>query len=85
MEGMKAMTMRDLADWISPRLGKPVLDETDLQGRYEFVIDVRRFGDDTEEDAASQAAAKLGLKLVARKVSVADIIVDQRDRTANPN
>jgi uncharacterized protein (TIGR03435 family) len=78
-------TVAELADWLAPLLGRPVVDATRLPGKYDFTIDIRRFGDDTEEYAAGQALAKLGLKLVARKVTVPRIVIDQVDRTPKPN
>jgi uncharacterized protein (TIGR03435 family) len=78
-------TLAELADWLTPLLGRPVVDATSLPGKYDFTIDIRRFGDDTEEYAAGQALAKLGLKLVARKITVPRIVIDQVDRTPKPN
>ncbi len=78
-------TLPELADWLTPLLDRPVVDATSLPGKYDFTIDIRRFGDDTEEYAAGQALAKLGLKLVARKITVPSIVIDQVDRTAKPN
>ncbi len=78
-------TLAGLADWLASILGRPVVDATGLQGNYDFTIDIRRFGDDTEEYATGQALAKLGLKLVARKITVALVMIDHVDRTPKSN
>ena len=80
-----AGTMQDLADWFAALIGKPVVDGTELQGKYAFSVEVVRMGDDTQESAASRALAKLGLKLAPKKVAVGLVVVDQVDRTPKPN
>jgi uncharacterized protein (TIGR03435 family) len=78
-------TLSQLADWLTPLLGRPVVDATGVDGKYDFNINIRRFGDDTEDYAAAQALAKLGLKLVARKIAVSTVVVDHADRAPKPN
>jgi len=80
-----SVTFAQLADWLAPLLGRPVVDATGLQGKYDLKISIRRFGDDTEEYAAAQALAKLGLKLAARKITLPTVAVDHADRTPKPN
>jgi uncharacterized protein (TIGR03435 family) len=81
--GLKApgTTLAEVADWLAPILEKPVVDATGIQGKYDFDIQVARFGDDTQEYAIAQALGKLGLKLEARKVTVSTVVVDKVDRT----
>lgn len=64
---------------------KPVLDETGIDGKFAVEIVLERYGDDTQEYAAQQALAKLGLKLEARKVTVSTVVVDKVERTPKEN
>jgi uncharacterized protein (TIGR03435 family) len=78
-------TLDQVAGWLAPQLEKPVVDATGIQGKYDFDIQVQRFGDDTQEYAIAQALAKFGLKLEARKVSVSTVVVDQVERKPKEN
>jgi uncharacterized protein (TIGR03435 family) len=79
------VTLEKVADWLAPILEKPVVDATGIQGKYDFDIQVARFGDDTQEYAIAQALAKFGLKLEARKVTVSTVVVDKVERTPEEN
>jgi uncharacterized protein (TIGR03435 family) len=78
-------TLAEVADWLAPLLGKPVVDATGIEGRHDLDLELVRFGDDTNEHAANQALAKFGLKLEPRKVAVATVVVDQVERTPKEN
>jgi uncharacterized protein (TIGR03435 family) len=77
--------VEQIAVWLAAPLGKPVVDATGLEGKYDADIEVVQMPGDTPEYAAAQAAAKLGLKLEARKVTVAMVVVDQVERTPAEN
>src|SRR5579883_216493 len=79
------VTVEQIAVWLAAPLGKPVVDATGLEGKYDADIEVVQMPGDTPEYAAAQAAAKLGLKLEARKVTVAMVVVDQVERTPAEN
>jgi uncharacterized protein (TIGR03435 family) len=80
-----SVTLGQLGDWLAPLLEKPVVDATGLEGKYAIQIVLERYGDDTQEYAANQALAKLGLKLEARKVPVSTVVVDKVERTPREN
>jgi uncharacterized protein (TIGR03435 family) len=93
-------TMRELADFLAPRLDRPVLDETGLTARYDFTLywiadnfdaghiaNARNTGDDAAEPAPTIFAAvqQLGLKL-ERSVSAMDVLViDHAEKTPTEN
>jgi uncharacterized protein (TIGR03435 family) len=79
------VTLEKIADWLAPQLEKPVVDATGIQGKYDFDIQVQRFGDDTQEYALTQALAKFGLKLESRKVTVSAVVVDKVERSPKEN
>jgi len=81
----KDVTVEQIAAWLAAPLGKPVIDATGLEGRYDADIEVVQMPGDTPEYAAAQAAAKLGLKLEARKVTVPTVVVDHVERTPAEN
>jgi uncharacterized protein (TIGR03435 family) len=78
-------TMTDVANWLSGGIHAPVVDETGLTGKYDLVIETRQAAGDSPEVAAAQAAAKLGLKLEARKVPTLTIAVDRANREPTAN
>lgn len=79
----RGVTMRLLARYLSLELGRPVLDETGLEGHYDFAI---AFGETKPSDASAEsfgslsyAIKDLGLKLESRKAPVHVLIVDGVD------
>jgi uncharacterized protein (TIGR03435 family) len=81
----KAITLQQVADWLAQPLEKPVIDMTGLEGKYDVDLQMAQMPGDTQEYAASQAAAKLGLRLEARKVTVATVVVEKVERTPTAN
>jgi len=79
------VTLAQVADWLSPLVGKPVTDATGIDGKYDLDLQVVRFGDDTQEYAVAQALANFGLKLEARKVTVSTVVVDRVERKPKEN
>jgi uncharacterized protein (TIGR03435 family) len=84
----KSTTMREFADFISGPLRTPVVDETDLPGRYDFVLDFTTYLPDDmktmREDATNILIAalqgELGLKLESRKTQVEVFAVDHIEK-----
>jgi uncharacterized protein (TIGR03435 family) len=88
------VTMEWLAAFLSDRLGRPVLDRTQLDGAY--VIALEWVPDSTEvPDAATPGAdgpslfvalqEQLGLKLAAAKGSVEILVIDQAGKVPTEN
>ena len=77
------MTLDRLAEIISDRLDRPVLDETGLKGTFDIVLD-------WSPDSAGQGATgpsiftavqeQLGLKLEPKKEPVEFLVVDHAER-----
>ena len=88
--------MTDLAQGISAEIGRPVIDETGLQGRYEIHMDVSPY---LMQPAAGDNGGELdvigilftglqdllGLKLEARKQSVDVVVIDHAEKTPTEN
>ncbi len=64
----------------SRRLGRPVVDKTNLTGAW--FIDLHRLGDGGDDAGASilSAAREFGLKLGATKTTVEILVIDSIDR-----
>ncbi|MGD0500591.1 MAG: TIGR03435 family protein [Bryobacteraceae bacterium] len=82
---MKDATAADIAHRISQFLQKPVVDMTELDGKYTFGLAIVQAGGDSPEHAASQALANFGLKLDSRKVPTQMIFVDSVSKTPTEN
>lgn len=87
-DGARNVTMARIADYLSlgefdP--GRPVVDETGLEGNYDFVIEFTRDRNDPNGPAFSDALSdQLGLKLVPQTRSLETIVVDHIEMpTAN--
>jgi uncharacterized protein (TIGR03435 family) len=82
----KNMTLADFAQYMSGPIGAPVVDETHLDGKYDFNIDFTPFVDlDKTQDQLPAAVAvlnatfegELGLRLVPRRATVDVLVVDR--------
>jgi len=83
-------SMRGLAEYLSQRMDRPVLDQTGLSGGFEFTLDWV-----ADDAAATNATAgpsiftavqeQLGLKLNSTKGPVEVIVVDRADRVPTEN
>jgi uncharacterized protein (TIGR03435 family) len=94
----RAQTMAKVADWLSVRLSRPVIDETILTGEYDFSIAFAP-DDDVTGGAGAQAGipsdpgsnlaaavqSQLGLKLTKAKAKLDVIMIDQAERTPKEN
>jgi len=82
-----------LTGMLSRELGKPVVDETGLTGKYDFSLEFSAGQPNPAiESGASPAPSlfqvvqnELGLKLEPRKVSREAMVVDQAERMPTPN
>lgn len=89
-----AYTMADLANFLSDHTDSPVIDETGLQGRYDFKIDIAPYFSVDRPIAKADAGqilaaafqsalqAQLGLKLESRKTPVEVLVVDHAEKPA---
>jgi uncharacterized protein (TIGR03435 family) len=83
-------SLPEFAEFVSGPLGVPVLDMTELKGRFDFKIDVTSFGITVERgdqrDAFLQAMqAQLGLKLERRKAPIEMLVVDRAEKAPTEN
>lgn len=87
----KAMTMREFGDFLSQPLRMPVVDQTGLTGRYDFVLDFTRYlptgekamtPDFDNNNGIIMAAlqGELGLKLEGHKEVVDVYVIDHVER-----
>ena len=83
-------TMRGFTEYLSQRLDRPVLDQTGLGGRFEFVLDwaiddAVVTGGTAGPSIFTAVQEQLGLKLNSTKGPVETIVVDQADRVPTEN
>jgi uncharacterized protein (TIGR03435 family) len=89
----RATTMLQLIDFVSPALGRPVLDRTNLAGGYNFRLDLSMEelggmkGNPAAEDHASifTLLEAIGLKLEPVKAPFEILVVDSGNRTTVEN
>jgi len=88
------MTMLRLANILSSGLKVPVIDQTGLDGHYDFKLDMRPYftarqpGDpplDLMGIAVIAVQEQLGLKLEARKMPIDILVVDHAERAPTEN
>jgi uncharacterized protein (TIGR03435 family) len=80
----QAITMQELADYLSDPLDAPLTDNTGLTGRYDFIIDFTPYVNMEQSDVRPDPAAvlksalrgDLGLDLVPGKAVVDVMVVD---------
>lgn len=87
---VKSMTIREWGDYISGPLQMPVVDETGLPGKYDFVIDftpylpdAKNMGPDRPDTTSILMAAmegELGIKMKTRKTPVDIMVIDHVDK-----
>ena len=84
-------SMADFAEYLSNAgpIGVPVVDQTKLIGRFDFVFALMPLRERTVTDGGPtdyiDALAELGLKLQPRRVPMDAFIVDSASRTPTPN
>ena len=84
------LTVSDFAGRVAGFLGAPILNETGLEGKYDFLLYwVAENHAQPEEEAgptlASSVQSQLGLKLEPIKVDVSVLIVDHADKMPTEN
>lgn len=76
------MTMADLADYLSKRVGAPVADLTETTGAFDFKLQWSTEGDKDDMQSAlfSALQSELGVKVESRKLPVDLIVVDKAEK-----
>jgi uncharacterized protein (TIGR03435 family) len=86
-----AMSMPQLADYLAAQSDLPVIDLTELPGKYDIVLYYSRrvptsaTPPDNGLDLPSALREQLGLELHTRKVRVNLLVVDHIEQTPSPN
>jgi uncharacterized protein (TIGR03435 family) len=91
---VKSMTIQQFGDFISQPLHMPVVDQTGLTGKYDFVLDftsylpdAKNMGPDRPDSTSILMAAmegELGIKMETRKTQVDVMVIDHVEKpTAN--
>ena len=77
------------ADFLSGRLGRPVVDTTGLGGKYSFEVyftpDGPGAADGAEPDVFSAVQQQLGLRLEARKGAIELLVIDRAEKVPAEN
>ena len=76
---VKEATLSDLCGVLQSVLGKPVVNETGIEGRYEFVM---AWGENTERTMTEALSAKFGLTLTRANRRLPAVVVDHAERGA---
>lgn len=69
-------TMPQLANILADRIGRPVIDQTGLQGTYGITLDFSQKLDDGLPDLTTAVEEQLGLKLASGKAPVNVLVID---------
>jgi uncharacterized protein (TIGR03435 family) len=74
--------MTELADNLGNQLGRLVVDETGLHGRYDFVFkwDAGQMADSTEPSLFTAMREQLGLRLEPKKAPVQVLVIDSAEK-----
>jgi uncharacterized protein (TIGR03435 family) len=83
-------TMHDLANALTAGASRPVVDETGLTARYDFILTFYRPGQTTPDGEAlpeifSAIQSQLGLRLEPRKRAVETLVIDHVEKTPTAN
>jgi uncharacterized protein (TIGR03435 family) len=86
-------TMGELTKWLTIWLGKPVIDQTALTGRYDITLSfvmprpnqAQTDGPDTNGPTLADAVRETGLRLVSKRVPVDYIVVESARRIPAAN
>ena len=84
-------SMSQLADLLSTLIviGRPVLNQTGIEGFYDFVLDLRELRPESANESgpspASVVAEQLGLRLEARKAPLEVLVIDRAERVPIAN
>jgi uncharacterized protein (TIGR03435 family) len=87
---VKSMTIREFGDFISGPLQMPVVDDTGLAGKFDFVLDftpylpdAKNMGPDRPDTTSILMAAmegELGIKMETRKTQVEVMVIDHVEK-----
>jgi uncharacterized protein (TIGR03435 family) len=79
-------SVADLVAFVAPNVDRPVLDKTDLTGRYDFSLEYSRSNPDgaanDPERSIFAAIQDLGLKLAPAKEQAEVLVVDHAERSS---
>jgi uncharacterized protein (TIGR03435 family) len=91
-------SMEEFVKWCTAYGKRPVIDHTDLKGRYDFYLDFEfaisapkqtegglLSGGDEGPDLFAAVVSQLGLRLVPDKSAVEMLVIDKLERTPTPN
>jgi uncharacterized protein (TIGR03435 family) len=81
-------TIADFAEWLSGPLGSPVLDMTNLSGRFDFKIDDSPYNLEKGDQQYAMIKAiqeQLGFKLDRRKSPVDTLVIDHLQKVPTEN
>jgi len=95
----KGATVGQLIDFLSKELRKPIVDQTGLDGRYDYFMDINAYMTDEVRatmnqngppaDAPSIIAqamqSQLGLRVDAKKMPVEVLVIDRIEKTPSEN
>jgi uncharacterized protein (TIGR03435 family) len=81
----KGITTVQLATNLSRFVEGPVVDMTELTGKYDVVLDTSQDTPDEPGVTIFDAIEKLGLKLESRKVTIDTLVIDQIAKTPTAN
>jgi uncharacterized protein (TIGR03435 family) len=93
--------MENLADWLTmlPSVGRPVIDHTDVAGKFSFRANLFNLEKGTPPDELKRAMVdsdasdtlrstlpdQLGLKLESQKGSIEVLVIDQAEKVPSEN
>lgn len=86
-----AMSMPEFADYLAGQSDLPVVDLTELRGKYDIVLYYSRHAPSADSpadnglDLPSALREQLGLALQTRKTQVNVLVVDHLEQTPSPN
>jgi uncharacterized protein (TIGR03435 family) len=84
-----AVTLAKFAEMLSGRVGRPVIDRTEIAGTYSFVVYFTPEGatpsDSSEPDIFAAMQEQLGLRLEARKGPVEMLVIDYAEKIPTGN
>ncbi len=83
----KHISIQQLAEYLSHRMDRPVIDESAIPGFYDFALEwsTGKSADETGPSIFSVLQEKLGLRLEAKKLPVEILVVDSISRTPTEN
>jgi uncharacterized protein (TIGR03435 family) len=87
----KNTSTQRLADYLSRKVDRPVVDQTELKGSYDFTLDWAReeaktsSTDDPGPSIFTALQEQLGLRLQPHKLAVDILVVDHAERVPTEN